>query len=112
MLKDTFFMTTTKTTDATFAADVLQATTPVLVDFWGHGCPPCTAIAPVLEEVAADFAGRVKIVKACVDDAMEMAGKYRIRAVPTLLLFKNGEVASMKMGFQSKVQLTEWLNSL
>jgi thioredoxin 1 len=101
----------THVTDATFDADVLQSGTPVLVDFWAEWCGPCKMIAPVLEEVAVSHAGKLKIAKVDVDDNREIAAKYGIRGIPTLLLFKNGELAAQKVGALSKAQLTAFVDS-
>ncbi|MBL8309810.1 MAG: thioredoxin TrxA [Burkholderiales bacterium] len=98
-------------TDATFDADVLQSDTPVLVDFWAEWCGPCKMIAPVLEEVAKSHAGKVKIAKVDVDDNREIAAKYGIRGIPTLMIFKNGELAAQKVGALSKAQLTAFVDS-
>ncbi len=101
----------THVTDATFDQDVLKSDTPVLVDFWAEWCGPCKMIAPVLEEVAVSHAGKVKIAKVDVDDNREVAAKYGIRGIPTLLLFKNGELAAQKVGALSKAQLTAFVDS-
>jgi len=101
----------THVTDATFDADVLKSGTPVLVDFWAEWCGPCKMIAPVLEEVAVSHAGKVKIAKVDVDDNREIAAKYGIRGIPTLMLFKNGELAAQKVGALSKAQLTAFVDS-
>ena len=101
----------THVTDSTFDADVLKSGTPVLVDFWAEWCGPCKMIAPVLEEVAVSHAGRVKIAKVDVDDNREIAAKYGIRGIPTLMLFKNGELAAQKVGALSKAQLTAFVDS-
>ena len=94
----------THVTDSSFDADVLKSGTPVLVDFWAEWCGPCKMIAPVLEEVAVSHAGRVKIAKVDVDDNREIAAKYGIRGIPTLMIFKNGELAAQKVGALSKAQ--------
>jgi thioredoxin 1 len=101
----------THVTDSTFDADVLKSGTPVLVDFWAEWCGPCKMIAPVLEEVAVSHAGRVKIAKVDVDDNREIAAKYGIRGIPTLMIFKNGELAAQKVGALSKAQLTAFVDS-
>ena len=101
----------THVTDATFSEAVLKSETPVLVDFWAEWCGPCKMIAPVLEEVAVSHAGKIKIAKVDVDDNREVAAKYGIRGIPTLLLFKNGELAAQKVGALSKAQLTAFVDS-
>ncbi|TAG06282.1 MAG: thioredoxin TrxA [Betaproteobacteria bacterium] len=101
----------THVSDASFDADVLKSDTPVLVDFWAEWCGPCKMIAPVLEEVAKSHAGRIKIAKVDVDDNREIAAKYGIRGIPTLMIFKNGELAAQKVGALSKAQLTAFVDS-
>ncbi len=97
--------------DDSFNADVLNSSQPVLVDYWAAWCGPCKMIAPMLEEVASEFAGKVTVAKLNVDENQETAAKFGIRGIPTLMLFKNGEVAATKVGALSKSQLTEFLNS-
>ena len=98
------------TSDENFETDVLEATTPVLVDFWAEWCGPCKMIAPVLEEIAKDYQGQVKVVKVDVDKNQEMPAKYGVRGIPTLILFKEGDVAATKGGALSKSQLTAFLD--
>lgn len=95
------------TTDATFAKDVLQSELPVLVDFWAPWCGPCNAIAPVLEELAAEYAGKLNVAKINVDDNKEVAGQFGIRSIPTLFVFKGGERVEAVVGLQSKAQLAQ-----
>ena len=99
--------TVTHATDADFATQVLQSATPVLVDFWGESCAPCKAIAPMLEDLARDYAGKVKVVKVDMDKNQRTAITWRVRSAPTLLLFKNGTVAATQIGAVSKSQLTQ-----
>lgn len=97
--------------DASFDADVLQSPVPTLVDFWAEWCGPCKMIAPILEDVAAAYAGRVTIAKVDVDSNPGLATKFGIRGIPTLLLFKDGQVAAQKVGALSKAQLTAFIDS-
>ena len=96
--------------DATFEAEVLKSTTPVLVDYWAEWCGPCKMIAPILDEVSKDYSGRLQIAKMNVDENREVPGKYGIRGIPTLMLFKGGELAATKVGALSKAQLTAFLD--
>lgn len=98
-------------TDASFEADVLSADVPVLVDFWAEWCGPCKMIAPVLEEIAVDYAGKLKICKIDVDSNTETAPKFGIRGIPTLMIFKNGKAEATKVGALSKTQLAEFIDS-
>lgn len=97
--------------DATFEPEVLKSDTPVLVDYWAEWCGPCKAIAPVLAEIAKEYSGRLKVAKINVDDNQEVPRKYGIRGIPTLMLFKNGNVEAQKVGALSKSQLTAFLDS-
>ena len=98
------------TTDATFDADVLKSTTPVLVDYWAEWCGPCKMIAPILDEVATAYDGKLQIAKMNVDENREIPAKFGIRGIPTLMLFKNGELAATKVGAMSKSQLTAFID--
>ncbi len=100
----------TAITDANFEDEVLKSDTPVLVDYWAEWCGPCKAIAPILDDVAPEYVGKVKIVKMNMDDNPNTPPKYGIRSIPTLMLFKNGTVEATKLGALSKAQLTEFLD--
>ncbi|OGA98797.1 MAG: thioredoxin [Burkholderiales bacterium RIFCSPHIGHO2_12_FULL_61_11] len=98
------------TTDATFEADVLKSSQPVLVDYWAEWCGPCKMIAPILEEVATGYQGKLKIAKMNVDENREIPAKFGIRGIPTLMLFKDGQLAATKVGAMSKSQLTAFID--
>jgi len=97
-------------TDASFDADVLQASQPVLVDYWAEWCGPCKMIAPILDEVAKDYSGRLAIAKMNVDQNREVPAKFGIRGIPTLMIFKDGQLAATKVGALSKAQLTAFID--
>ena len=96
--------------DSSFESDVLQSDAPVLVDYWAEWCGPCKMIAPILEEVSRDYDGRVQVAKLNVDDNPSMPSRYGVRGIPTLMLFKNGQVAATKVGALSKSQLKVFLD--
>ena len=98
-------------TDANFTAEVLNSPIPVLVDFWATWCGPCKMIAPVLDELAEEYAGKLKICKMDVDANPGTAPKFNVKGIPTLILFKNGEVAGKKVGAMSKSQLAAFIDS-
>ncbi len=97
------------TTDATFDADVLQSDTPVLVDYWAEWCGPCKMIAPILDETAKELGSRLTIAKLNVDENREIPAKFGIRGIPTLMLFKGGQLAATKVGALSKAQLAAFI---
>ncbi|MDB9805854.1 thioredoxin TrxA [Porticoccaceae bacterium] len=99
-------------TDSSFESDVLQSDIPALVDFWAAWCGPCKMIAPLLDELSTEYAGRVKICKVDVDTSPETAAKFNVRGIPTLLVFKNGTVEATKVGALSKAQLVEFVDSI
>jgi thioredoxin 1 len=98
-------------TDDTFETEVLKATDPVLVDYWAEWCGPCKMIAPILDEIAAEYNGKVRIAKLNIDDNPQTPPKYGIRGIPTLMLFKDGNVEATKVGAVSKSQLTAFIDS-
>ena len=98
-------------TDATFEADVLQAQQPVLVDYWAEWCGPCKKLSPILDEIAKDYAGRLKVAKLNIDDNPTTPGSYAVRGIPTLMIFKNGNVEATKVGALSKSQLAAFIDS-
>ncbi|AVO51184.1 thiol reductase thioredoxin [Melaminivora suipulveris] len=96
--------------DASFDTEVLKASTPVLVDYWAEWCGPCKMIAPILDEVASAYQGRLTVAKMNVDDNREVPAKFGIRGIPTLMLFKNGQLVATKVGALSKAQLTAFID--
>lgn len=98
-------------TDASFKTEVLGSPVPVLVDYWAEWCGPCKMIAPILEEVGKEYAGKLKIAKLNIDDNPKTPGEYGIRGIPTLILFKGGNVEATKVGALSKSQLTAFIDS-
>jgi thioredoxin 1 len=102
---------TVATTDDTFETDVLKASGPVLVDFWAEWCGPCKMIAPALEEIGAEYAGRVTVVKVNIDENPQTPNNYGVRGIPTLIMFKDGKPSATKVGAAPKSQLKEWVAS-
>ena len=105
-------MATKHVTDASFAADVLQSDVPVLVDFWADWCGPCKMIAPSLEEISEELAGKVQIVKMDIMDSTETPARFGVQSIPLMVLFKNGEPVAQKLGAAPKSQLKAWLESV
>ena len=102
-------MSTVSTSDSNFATDVLQSDKPVLVDFWAEWCGPCKAIAPTLEDIASTLGDRVTVAKLNIDDNPNAPSTYGVRGIPTLMLFRDGEVAATKIGALPPHKLTEWI---
>jgi thioredoxin 1 len=101
----------THLSDAAFEKEVLQSQLPVLVDYWAEWCGPCKMIAPILDDISKEYAGRLKVAKLNIDDNQQTPPKYGIRGIPTLMLFKNGNVEATKVGALSKSQLTAFIDS-
>jgi thioredoxin 1 len=101
----------TYVSDDTFDSEVLQSTTPVLVDYWAEWCGPCKMIAPILDDVAKEYAGKLKVAKLNIDENQATPPKYGIRGIPTLMLFKNGNVEATKVGALSKTQLAAFIDA-
>ena len=102
-------MATVKTDDASFESDVLKSSTPVVVDFWAEWCGPCKAIGPSLEEISDEMGDKVKIAKLNIDENPTIAAQYGIRSIPTMLMFKDGEMVSTKVGAAPKSSLSSWI---
>ena len=101
----------TPVSDANFQAEVLDSDKPVIVDFWAEWCGPCQALMPLVEELSNEMGDKVKVVKINIDESPDAPTKYGVRGIPTLMVFKGGEVADTKVGGMSKSQLTEWAES-
>ena len=104
-------MTSNKVTDSSFEADVIKSEKPVLVDFWAEWCGPCVQIAPAREELANEYKDSLTVVKVNIDENPETPAKYGVRGIPTLILFKDGEIAATKVGAAPKRQLSEWIST-
>ncbi|WP_454288818.1 thioredoxin [Rhizobium arsenicireducens] len=102
-------MATVKVDNSNFQAEVLDSAEPVVVDFWAEWCGPCKMIAPSLEEISVEMAGKVKVVKVNIDENPEIAAKFGVRSIPTLAIFKGGEVADIKVGAAPKTALSSWI---
>lgn len=102
-------MTSVAVTDDNFESEVLKSDLPVLVDFWAEWCGPCKTLLPVVEELAGEMSEKIKVVKINIDEAPEAPTKYGVRGIPTLMIFKNGEVVDTRVGGMPKTQLEEWV---
>ncbi len=105
-------MATKPVTDSSFQSDVLDADDIVLVDFWAEWCGPCKQIGPALEEISDEYAGKLTVAKVNIDENPETPGKFGVRGIPTLMVFKNGELAATKVGAAPKGQLTSWIDQV
>jgi thioredoxin 1 len=103
-------MSTVKVTDESFERDVLKSTTPVLVDFWAEWCGPCKQIAPALDQISEELAGQVVIAKVNIEDSPTTPSRYGVRGIPTMMLFRDGQMASMKVGAMPKQKILDWLS--
>lgn len=103
-------MATVKVDKSNFQADVLDAKQPVVVDFWAEWCTPCKMIAPALEDIAAELGEKIKVAKLNIDENPELAAQFGVRSIPTLMIFKDGEVADIKVGAAPKTALSHWIN--
>ena len=103
-------MATVTVTDESFEADVLKSASPVLVEFWAEWCGPCKQIAPALDQISEELSGRVTIAKVNIEDSPSTPGRYGVRGIPTMMLFKDGQMTSMKVGAMPKAKILEWLS--
>ena len=103
-------MATVKVTSSSFKSDVLDSSEPVVVDFWAEWCGPCKMIGPSLEEISSELAGKVKIAKVNIDENPDIAAQFGVRSIPTLMVFKGGEVADIKVGALPKSALSHWIS--
>ena len=103
---------TTKVSEATFEADVLRSSRPVLVDFWAEWCGPCKMIGPSLEELAKEYGEKVTIAKVNIDESPAVASRYNVRSIPALMVFKGGQVAASRIGAMPKNKIKEWVDSV
>ena len=103
-------MAVAKASDASFEADVLKSTEPVLVDFWAEWCGPCRVISPIVDEVAGELQGKLRVVKINVDENPATAAKYGIMSIPTLMIFKNGAMAARQIGALPKAKIVQWIH--
>ena len=101
----------TNISDESFDTEVLKCSVPVIVDFWAEWCGPCKSISPIIEELASEYEGKIKICKLNIDESPETPAKFNVRGIPTLLLFNNGAVVSQKVGAAAKSQLSAWIDS-
>ena len=104
-------MATVKVDNNNFKSDVLEASEPVVVDFWAEWCGPCKMIGPSLEEISNELAGKVKVAKLNIDENPELAAQFGVRSIPTLMIFKGGEVADIKVGALPKTALSQWIGA-
>lgn len=98
-------------TDASFEVDAVESNIPVLIDFWAEWCGPCRALSPILDDIAKEYAGKIKVIKVNVDESSAISGHYGVRGIPTLILLKNGQVVGTKVGSLPKSQLTTFIDS-
>ena len=103
-------MATVKVTDSSFKDDVIGSDVPVLVDFWAEWCGPCKQIGPALEQISEEMEGRIKVAKVNIDDDPETPAKFHVRGIPTLMIFKDGQVVATKVGAMTKTKLQEWVD--